>query len=168
MKKQKKAQVIIVSILIILFIFLLVLTLFFESLLTRPFIGNEKTKILETEATRLSDSLLLTGHPENWQNEETNIQKIGFMTDGKLNIQKINKLQELATTNYDLTKIYLGIQNDYFIKITYTNDSEIQTIQIPNDIPNEKKYAITRQRATLMQINEKNILVNISLTIYSK
>lgn len=171
MKKQtiktKKAQVITVSILVILFIFLLVLTLFFESLITRPFI-NDRTQVLSDEATRLSDSLLLSGYPENWH-EIDRVQKIGLTTNNTLDIQKIIRLQQISEESYALSKIYLGIQNDYFINITYKEGSETTSIIIPpeNDQLQEKKLVITRQRVGLIQIDDTEKTANIFIMIYS-
>jgi hypothetical protein len=168
MIKTKKAQVITVSILVILFIFLLVLTLFFDSLITRPFINNDRTRTLELEATRLSDSLILPGYPENWH-ETSSIQKIGLATNNSLDLKKINNLSQLAQDNYDLSKIHLGIQNDYFINITYKDNDETKSIIIKStDFEQEKKFAITRQRATLIKIDDyTEKTAKIFIMIYS-
>jgi hypothetical protein len=164
----KKGQMILFSIVMALFVFLLVLTLFFDSIITRPLIGGDKTTILEREATRLSDSILLAGYPENWH--ETTPQKIGLSTNNALNINKINNLSQIAQTNFETSKSLLGIMNDYFIKITYIDTGE-QTIFINNTNLEEilnQPYVITRERTTLIQTNDRKTPAKIFIAVYTK
>ena len=168
MIKNKKAQMIVFSILIALFVFVLVLTFFFESLISKPIMDDDKTKLLEREATRLSDSLLLPGYPENWH--ETNPQKIGLLTNGSINENKLKNLSNLASEDYSKTKTLLGVQNDYFINFTYTNASGIQQITINNTPLNnilDHAHVITRERFTLLKQNNKKIPIKIFLALYS-
>ena len=169
MKKTKKGQIILFSIVMALFVFLLVLTLFFDSIVTRPLIGGDRTAILETEATRLSDSILLPGFPNNWHEMGTP-QKIGLSTNNALDLNKINNLSQIAETNFDTSKFLLGIQNDYFINITYADNGE-QTILINNTNLDEilnKPYVITRERTTLIQINDRRTPARIFIAVYTK
>lgn len=170
MIRTKKAQMILFSILMALFIFLLVLSFFFDSLITKPIMQKDNTKILEREATRLSDSVLLPGYPENWHENGITTRKIGLSTDGKLDENKINNLSVLANQNYATTKTLLGIQTDYFINITYTNSSGTQQILVNNTPITQAlnhNYVITRERITLINQENKKIPAKIVVATYS-
>ncbi|MFP4567371.1 MAG: hypothetical protein ACLFN8_00350 [Candidatus Woesearchaeota archaeon] len=168
MIKHKKAQTILFSVMLALFVFLLVLTFFFDSLMTRPVIGNDKTKILENEATRLGDAILLTGYPSNWSKDT--VQKIGLMTNNALDQQKIYNLTEIAKNNFGKSKILLGVQNDYFINISYQNSTGPQEHIINNTPINNAlnhKFTITRERISLINIDGNRTPAKIFIILYS-
>lgn len=142
------------SLSIILFIFILVLLFFFESLLIAPIASDGKLRLLEREATRLSDSILLPGYPENW--DEDSVQKVGLTSNDVLNLTKINNLSGMS---YDVAKFRLGVQFDFFINISYVDSDNQKTIILINNTDfdsivgaNGKNFVVTRQRASLIRV----------------
>jgi len=166
MNKKKKAQIVLFSIMFGLFLFLLVLLIFFDSIITRPVLLRDHLEILKIEATRLSDTILLPGYPENWHEEES-IQRIGLTDNGILSLSKLNKLANLANTDYAKTKILLGIQNDYYVNISY-GLKEIIISNITNNAFPDTKHIITRERIALINNTTHIIPAKILIVLYTK
>lgn len=165
---EKKGQVVIISMSIMLFLFVLVLLFFTESMTSSPLIGDSRSRLLEHEATRLSDSLLLPGFPDDWN--ASTVQRIGLVSGDALDLSKISNFTNMP---YEDSKGYLGVQFEYFVNITYTDEAgDKQTIlkndTSLNDILDNMNFVVSRQRSFL--INEEGVLrpATILILSYSK
>lgn len=169
MFNKKRGQVVILSLSVILFMFLLVLVFFFESLSLTPVMADSKMRLLEGEATRLSDSILLPGFPENWN--ESDVQKVGLTSSDVLNMTKINILSAMT---YTVAKFRLGVQFDFFINISYVNGTGVKKTILINDTgvdniigDDGKDFVITRQRASLIRDGGEVFPASVFVMVYA-
>lgn len=112
---DKKAQQLIFSSLFLLFIFFLVLTLFFDDLFATPQLDQQQFDLVSHEATRISDMLLRTGYPADWN--LATVRRVGLVTNGAFDEHKLDLLTALRVQGYEELKPYLGAQYDYLITI---------------------------------------------------
>jgi hypothetical protein len=159
---NNKAQQLTFTFLFFLFIFFLLITLFYDELL----LGTKSTEtheLMEREAQRGTESLLTAGYPSDWT--VSDVKRIGLLTNGSLDEEKIKRLQELINQNYPESKNYLGIRHDYTLIITTDT-----TLVLGNPSINSEAELLAsnpRQLALQKRIIPTNTNVaSISLYIY--
>lgn len=119
MKKliSKKAQGWGLDVIMAVSIFTIGLVAFYIYSLNSPGEAKEKLETLSYDGKILANTVLSEGSPINW--DETNVVKIGILTDNKINETKLQNFYELAKDNYQETKSKFDISYDYYF---YLND----------------------------------------------
>ncbi len=68
---------------------------------------------LAYQGSLVADDLLSEGFPTDWT--QSNVQKIGIVTDGKIDMLKLENFLSLVDSNYESTKVIFGITKDYYV-----------------------------------------------------
>ncbi len=162
-----KAQIWYADFIIGVLIFIVVLVVFFVQLSNIEEKESSKINELLVEASRLSDSLLSSGSPDNWNKDD--VIRIGVTN----NNQRINetKWEELTLMNYSEIRSRLRAKKEFFF---FLEDQTSCLIEI-----NEKygigspKVEVNEQPCTeqdnidLTQANPKNIIQISRIIIYN-
>jgi len=97
----------------------------------------------------ITNTILSEGYPINWN--ETNVDKIGILSDNKINETKLERFYNLAQTDYEETKIIFNTKYNYYLfldKNITINSVSIEGIGKPgvnkNNINTENLIKITR------------------------
>ncbi|MBD3252167.1 hypothetical protein GF386_00355 [Candidatus Pacearchaeota archaeon] len=112
---SKKAQAWGMDLIIGFSIFIFVLSVFYIYSLNQS--GGE-INIIETliyDGNLITNSIFSEGHPVEWN--ETNVTKIGILSDNKINETKLESFYNLTKNNYDKTKILFNTKYDYYFFI---------------------------------------------------
>ena len=78
--------------------------------------SEEALRDLEYEGQLIADSFLSEGNPNDWN--ETNVVKIGVLSDNKINDTKLERFYNLANTSYPQTKSLMAIYHNYYINFS--------------------------------------------------
>ncbi|OYT38086.1 hypothetical protein B6U82_00640 [Candidatus Pacearchaeota archaeon ex4484_31] len=130
-EKKKKAEIFGIDLIIASFIFGAAAILLFHSASTKPY---SETETMLKEAEKLSNILLSEGYPKDWQSvSENEIKIVGLGTGRKNEIskEKMERLKQLASNNYGLTKELLSIRYDYNISIVNENKNILSSAGKP-------------------------------------
>lgn len=109
---------------------------------------SDTIKSLSYEGQIVSDNILSDGSPENWNN--SNVIRIGIMSDNKINETKLAQFYSLSKTNYALTKSLFNTNNEYYF---FLSD--------PMVINGSTTIGIGKQN-----VNESNLIKITRYTIY--
>ncbi len=97
-------------------IFTFAITFFYIFALNYSSGSEEVLRSLEYEGQLIADSLLSEGNPLNWN--ETNIYKIGIVSNNKINNTKLEMFYNLTNKSFYKTKELFAIQNNYYINFS--------------------------------------------------
>jgi hypothetical protein len=106
---MKKAQVWILDVFFALMIFVAVLVIFFRSELNLSDNDEQALDEMMFESKLVSDSLLSTGFPRDWNS--SNVTEIGIANNYRINLTKLDRLQQMG---YTATKSRLRTKFDYY------------------------------------------------------
>ena len=154
-EKKKKAEIFGIDLIIASFIFGAAAILLFHSASTKPY---SETETMLKEAEKLSNILLSEGYPKDWQSvSENEIKTIGLSTGRKNEIskEKMERLKQLASNNYGLTKELLSIRYDYNISIVDENKNILSSAGKPLQAENIIKITrivIYEKKPALLEI----------------
>lgn len=109
---HKKAQIWGLDLVVAVAIFSISLSIFYFYALNGKAEVFEKIELLSYDAKQISQSILSSGYPEDWN--EQNVVEIGLTTDGKLNETKIGRFYNMTQNDYNETKRLLKTSNDYY------------------------------------------------------
>ncbi|MBI2452018.1 hypothetical protein HYV50_02985 [Candidatus Pacearchaeota archaeon] len=117
-RNMKKAQAWGFDLLIGGTIFLGAIIFFYLFTYNYPSSGEETFDILIYEAGLVSDSLLSEGYPVDWN--ETNVVRIGILSQNKIDSNKLEKFYNLTNTSsgYAKSKSAFNVRNDYFVNLS--------------------------------------------------
>src|SRR3989344_2659187 len=110
---QKKGQGWSFDIIVGSTIFLIAFFIFFLYTLN---LSQDKNGNLEQyfyEGNALADDLLSEGYPLNW--DVGSVQKIGILSERKMNKTKLDNFYSLVIGNYENTRSLFGITKEYYI-----------------------------------------------------
>ncbi len=113
---KKKAQAWGFDLMIASFIFLFAIFSFFLFASNYSFSDEENFQVLQYEGEIISDSLLSEGSPIDWNND--NVERIGLLTDGKINQTKLDRFYYLAEEDLNRTKSLFNVKNNYFVNFS--------------------------------------------------
>ncbi|HIH32200.1 TPA: hypothetical protein HA235_05820 [Candidatus Woesearchaeota archaeon] len=78
--------------------------------------GNDDLSLVIKEAELISEQLTSEGYPSNWDNDT--LIRIGLMSNGSLNPEKLNRFYNL---NYNYAKSSFATQYNYFVFFSNSN-----------------------------------------------
>lgn len=122
--------------------------------------GNPEKKISEMnkEGNLISDSLLSSGYPQDWNSE--NVVKIGIVDNGKINETKLERFFNLASSDYEKTKDIFKTRYDYYFSLSENMTINSQQVEgIGKKSGNEKnlvrvsRFVIYKDTPLTMYIN---------------
>lgn len=115
--------------------------------------AEDTLQILQSEGDIISEILLSTGSPENW--DTSNVIQIGLTTNGKINQTKLEYFYELTSNNYENAKQELNTKYNFYFFVDEqfeVNSNYIDGIGEPN--------------TNRTHINGNNIIKTTRFTIY--
>ena len=110
--KTKKAQGWGIDLAVAMSIFVMSITILYFFSINYSKDSQNEFDILSDDAELIIEDILSEGYPKNWNN--TNVIKIGILTNGKINNTKIERFYNLTQTNYQKTKSLFNTNYDYF------------------------------------------------------
>lgn len=154
---QKRAQAWGIDLIVASIIFVLGIVLFYIYSLNLTNDTASTLDNLEYNARTVSDSLLTTGSPNNWN--ETSVSRIGILSDQKINQTKLERFYNLTQSDYNRTKNIFNTPYDYYIVLAQGSfiieNSTVEGLGLqPSDPEN------------LIKINRATIYNNRPVTIY--
>ena len=75
--------------------------------------GDGVLQNLQKNGELVADSLMSEGSPVDWS--ETNVLRIGLLSENRINQSKLNSFMVLANTDYNRTRSLFRINTEYFI-----------------------------------------------------
>src|SRR3989338_341207 len=118
--------------------------------------SNETEEIIELLSYKgdyIGDSIMSEGTPTDWS--EGNVQKIGILTENKINQTKLEEFYNLVQTDYNSTKVIFNTKYDYYFFLTN-----------PMNIGGGQVDGIGKPGVTKDTINATNLLRITRFTIY--
>jgi hypothetical protein len=122
--------------------------------------NNETTESFDNmryESGIIANSLLSEGSPVSWT--ETNVVRIGLLSNNQLNETKLRMFNSLASTNYSRTKQLFRITGNYYVSFSENLSVENQTMGIIGRQPAESQNLLKVTRLT--SYNNKPIVFYI-------
>ncbi len=118
MKKiNKKGQYIVLGMMVLLLVFMLAFALYMNYVLDEKDEGV--FKFVQKDTLRLSDALLSTGFPTDWDNQS--VARIGIVDKNIINFTKLETFIEIVNNSYDESKLLLGLERNYFLEFEESN-----------------------------------------------
>lgn len=140
MLKNKKAQYIAFVTLVLIFVFVSVVFLFTDTISQQLTSEEDLFQIIQRENDRLSTSITMTGYPNNWN--KTTVERIGFISNNRLNETKITQARQIAKHDYNDFKTKMGANYDVKISI---QDPQLGTTEI-GFIDSDTNIVVSTQR----------------------
>ena len=140
-------------------IFVTGIVLFFIYSLNLSDQGEESISKLTYQANSAANNLLSDGTPKDWVG--ANVEKIGLLSDGKINETKLERFYDLSEINYDKSRILLGVQNNYYIFFQEKMMLEGKDVEGIGLIPTNPKNLIKISRVTIYK--DKPTAINIEV-----
>lgn len=123
--RYNKAQAWGMDIIIGIMIFSIGILIFLVYTINSSVETKESLESLDYDGENILESIFSTGSPANWDNN--NVIEIGIMDDDKINITKLERFYNLASTDYPKTKSLFNTKFDYFF---YFKEISISTGEI--------------------------------------
>lgn len=109
-----------------------------------PSAGEEIIEKLQQDGELVAESLMSEGTPINWNS--TNVQRIGLISQSRLNQTKWDGFKTLSSSDYERTRALFRIRNDYFVfiggdesnGIGKTPSSQTNLIKITRVVPHNQ------------------------------
>ena len=111
-KLNTKAQAWGFDLIVAMIIFSVGIVVFFIYSINQPAEAKETLEKLSYDGRLITESILSTGYPENWNSG--NVVSIGILNNGKINETKLGNFYSLSQSDYDATKILFNTRYDYF------------------------------------------------------
>lgn len=118
---KRNSQIWLTDFIIGVLIFLIVILIFYKYAYNLNEDPNKVSIELLMDAKSISNSLITTGSPENWN--QTNVSIIG-LTDGNQRLVQ-NKLDMFANISYSSIRTYLRTSYDFYLTLEYFNKTNI-------------------------------------------
>ena len=127
--------------------------------LNYPEEGRETLERLSYDGWIIADNLLSEGFPINWN--ETNVVRIGILTNERVNETKLERLYNLANTDYQKTKALFNTKYHYYFTFS-------EQIVLPTYGPISGIGLIPTNPTNLIKITRLIVYQNkpVSLDIY--
>lgn len=110
----KRAQAFVQDMVIAVFILSMVIVIYLNFDINHALTGESEYNSLISEAKTISDYLVGTGYPSDWN--ETNVVRIGLADDNNvLDTLKISTFENMTKNDYDNTRNLLRTKYDYII-----------------------------------------------------
>lgn len=74
---------------------------------------EETLSQLKYDGVSVADSLLSEGVPRDWR--AGNVEKIGILSDGRINETKLELFYNLSIERYQKTKLLFGVNSNYYL-----------------------------------------------------
>lgn len=107
----------------------------------------------------IANNLLSEGSPSNW--DESNVITIGITSKDKINQTKLERFYNLATTNYQKSKLLFNTQYEYYITFSKNitiNGNEVEGI---GSLPINPKNLIRVNRISIYKDKPSTLNINI-------
>ncbi|PIN88853.1 hypothetical protein COU60_05525 [Candidatus Pacearchaeota archaeon CG10_big_fil_rev_8_21_14_0_10_34_76] len=114
--KTKKAQAWGFDLIIASVLFILGIVIFFVYTINTSQQAQDKIDELDYQGNLIAEDLMSEGSPADWNVE--NVQKIGILTNNKINNSKLENFYQLSDQNYQKTKSLFDIKYDYFMNLS--------------------------------------------------
>lgn len=117
---------------------------------------NESTETIESlykNGESISEIILSEGNPEDWN--YSNVDKIGILTDNKIDERKLELFYNLSINNYSFTKSSFNTIYDYYF-----------TIEDNISINGNVILGIGKQGTNISNINAENVIKITRFSIY--
>ncbi len=132
--KLKKAQAWGFDLVIGLFIFTFVIVVFYLYALNYASDTGGSFEVLSREGELVAESLLSEGSPLDW--DDTNVIRIGLLSEGKINETKLERFNNLAGSDYNLTKSLFNVRHDYYVNFSEELEGVQEIGQVDFDADN--------------------------------
>ena len=119
--RNKKAQAWGMDLMVAAAIFTIGIVSFYFYTINNPGQAKDTTELLFYEGNFVSGTILSEGSPPNWN--PTNVQKIGILSDGKINNTKLQYFYELSESDYRGTKGLFEMGYNYNYYFTLEDDT---------------------------------------------
>jgi hypothetical protein len=96
-----------------LMIFVLGVVLFYFYAVNNSSGNEQKSLFMKEEAKLVAEILLTGGSPVNWN--VTNVERIGFYDNGKINQTKLNNFYNLTNADYSRARALFNINDDFYV-----------------------------------------------------
>jgi hypothetical protein len=147
--KEKKSQAWSIDLMVAIAIFSIGIVVFYAYSINGPGESEENMQNLFYDGEIITNTILSEGYPINWN--ETNVDKIGLLTDNKINKTKLEYFYDLTQKDYEKTKLIFNTKYNYYLffdKNITINSNSIEGIGKPginkNNINTENLIKITR------------------------
>jgi len=142
---KKKSQAWGIDLIIAITIFLTGIIIFYFYSIN----SSEELKSLSYDGNNIASSILSEGYPALWNTE--NVEKIGILSNGKINETKLENFYLLASSSYNKTKMLLNTRSEYYFFLAepiLINSSFIDGVGKPginrSNIPAKNLIKLTR------------------------
>lgn len=112
MKKEKKAQVWGLDLIIAVFIFSIGITVFLIYSINYSEEAADTFENLRYDGERIMQTLLLEGSPKDWS--ESDVARIGILSNNRINETKLERFYNLAQSQYSVSKLLMNTRYDYY------------------------------------------------------
>lgn len=153
--KIKRAQIIGTDVVVAFVIFSFGLVIFSLFLINFQTDAPGEFEALFYEGGLIAGSLLSEGSPENW--ESVGVEKIGILSDEKVNETKLENFYALSQSDYLRTKILFNINYDYYV--TFGEEITINGVVVEG---------IGKPGVDLESIDSENLVKINRVTIYNE
>ena len=75
--------------------------------------GSDTLQKLQYSGELVAEDLFSEGYPKNWEIED--VQRIGIVTDSRINQTKLESFYNLSTYEYEKTKSLFNLNYEYYI-----------------------------------------------------
>jgi len=151
---DKKAQIWGMDLMVGVIIFSIALTSFYFYTVNEVGGTEEKLGAIAFEARSITNTLLSSGYPEDWNS--SNVIELGILSDGKINQTKLERFYDFASSDYSGTKRTFNTIYDYYFFM-----NENMTIY-SNPVEGIGKAGTTRDN-----VNAKNLIKVNRIVVYN-
>jgi len=154
--RSKKAQGWGIDLIVALMIFSAATILFYTFSLNYFSDSEDNFNLLKNDGELIMNHLLSEGYPQNWN--QTNVVKIGLLSNERINQTKLELFYNLTQTDYQKTKNLFLTKYDYFFSIENKNIT-ISVGQI---------RGIGKPRTIINKINATNLIKIKRISVYKE
>jgi hypothetical protein len=116
-------------------------------------------KDMSIEAQRISSIIFSEGYPTNWN--MTNVNRPGFVSQGKINETQLNYFYNLSVDNYSLLKAVLRTNYNFYVFFSEPMDLGGNSVAGIGQYPTEAKNIIKYDRIVIYKNKPVNAYVYI-------
>jgi hypothetical protein len=150
MKSSRKAQAWGFDLMVASAIFVVAIATFYLFSMNNSHETEDNLQSLQYDGNNIADNLISQGYPENWT--QADFTRIGILSNGRIDENKMLNFKELSETNYERTKSALDSANNYYI--TFSENITINGTDI--------------EFIGLKETNPKNLIKTTRLTVYKE
>ena len=112
-KLLKKSQFWYYDLMLGIFIFSVVLIMGFSFIKDSSLSEYKESESYVRSTHRVSELMLTEGLPSNWSIDEVFLP--GLLTDGYLDVSKVDQLANMSVVDYERSKMLLGLDRNYYV-----------------------------------------------------